>query len=96
MTLALGAALALAFSLVRDTRARIKELLLPLAGAYLLAGLLTSPFLYYVLRDPVRTSLSPPRGLRHRRSRLRRPVSGGSRVEGLGRRHRATLHDQPR
>ncbi len=60
MTLALAVALAIAFALVRNTRARIKELLLPLAGAYLLAGLLASPFLYYVLRDPVRTSISLP------------------------------------
>ena len=51
LTLALVCALVIAFIVARDLRARMRTLLRPLVGSYLLAGVLTSPFLYYLLSD---------------------------------------------
>jgi hypothetical protein len=49
LTLALACALVLAFALVPAARPRLIRLPLPLAGAYALAAIVASPFLYFVL-----------------------------------------------
>ena len=48
LTLALAVGLVLALMLAPATRAAIRRILVPLGGAYLLAAVLTAPFLYYV------------------------------------------------
>jgi hypothetical protein len=48
LTLALGVGLLLAVALVPAMRSPIRRMLVPLAGAYALAAVLTAPFLYYV------------------------------------------------
>jgi hypothetical protein len=48
LTLALAVGLVLALILAPATRAAIRRIPVPLAGAYLLAAALTAPFLYYV------------------------------------------------
>lgn len=57
LTVALAVSLAGAFVLVREARSRLRRLPAPLAGAYLVAGVLTSPFLAYAAahfrRDPI-------------------------------------------
>ncbi|HEY4348076.1 MAG TPA: hypothetical protein VGM80_10850 [Gaiellaceae bacterium] len=59
-TLALFAALALAAAIVPTTRSRIREAIRPLAGAYALAALLVSPFLYYLLSDFQTATINSP------------------------------------
>jgi hypothetical protein len=49
LSVALAAAIVLAALLVPGTRAGLGSLLVPLAGAYALAGTVTAPFLYYVV-----------------------------------------------
>jgi hypothetical protein len=49
LTLALACALVLAFALVPAVRPRLIRLPLPLAGGYVLAAIVASPFLYFVL-----------------------------------------------
>jgi dolichyl-phosphate beta-glucosyltransferase len=49
VTIALVLGLALAFAFVRDARSRIRSSLLPIACGYVLAAVLTAPFLYYAL-----------------------------------------------
>jgi hypothetical protein len=48
VTLALAVALVLALLLAPARRGRIRRMLLPLAGAYGLAAVVTAPFLYYI------------------------------------------------
>jgi len=60
LTIALAAALVLAFALVPAVRAGLVSLVLPLAAAYALAAALMSPLLYYVLSS---TGSKPPPGL---------------------------------
>ena len=55
LTVALLAGLVLAFAFAKERRARIGDLLLPLVGSYILAALLTAPFLYYLLMGFERT-----------------------------------------
>jgi hypothetical protein len=59
LTLAIAAALVLGFALVPFARRRIVKSLLPLAAAYVLAALLTLPFVYYVASG---TGSRPPSG----------------------------------
>ena len=61
LSLALAFALVLSVLLVPASRAPARLLLAPLAGAYALAGVVTAPFLYYVLSG---TSSRPPAGAR--------------------------------
>ena len=49
LTLAGAVALALAFAFFPARRTRIVRLLPPVAGAYLVGGIITAPFLYYLL-----------------------------------------------
>ena len=49
LTLALGCAIVIGAAVAPALRPRLVTLLVPLAGSYLLAGVLTSPFLYYLL-----------------------------------------------
>jgi hypothetical protein len=49
LTLALLCCLALGFALAPAVRPRLASLAVPLAGAYSLAAVLTSPFLYYIV-----------------------------------------------
>ena len=59
-SLALVVALALAFVFIRTVRPRIKAIARPLAGAYALALLLTSPFVYYALTGFETGSINRP------------------------------------
>jgi hypothetical protein len=59
-SLALAVALALAFVFIRTGRSRIKAIAGPLAGAYALALLLTSPFIYYALAGFEGSSINQP------------------------------------
>jgi hypothetical protein len=59
LTLAVATSLVLGFALVPARRRRIVHSLLPLAGAYALAALLTLPFVYYVASG---TGSRPPSG----------------------------------
>jgi hypothetical protein len=59
LTLAIGTSLVLGFVLIRARRPQIVHSLLPLAGAYALAALLTLTFVYYVASG---TGSRPPSG----------------------------------
>ncbi len=59
LTLAIVASLVLGFALVASARRPIRRSLLPLVGAYLLAGVLTLPFVYYAATG---TGSRPPSG----------------------------------
>ena len=61
LTLSLAVAWIAAFALLAAHRPRIKLLWRPLAGAYLVAGVLASPLLAYALTDFHRASLNEPR-----------------------------------
>jgi hypothetical protein len=60
--LAIVVALATAFVLVPARRASLRRFVPALLGAYLLAGLLTAPFVYYLLSGFHQGSFSPPGG----------------------------------
>ncbi len=60
VSLALAVALALAFALVRAARPRLLAIVRPLAGAYALALLLTSPLVYYALTGFESSSINKP------------------------------------
>jgi hypothetical protein len=60
LTLALVVACVAAFALVRSSRPALRGLWRPLAGAYLLAGVLASPLLAYAVADFQRGSLNEP------------------------------------
>ena len=49
LTFGVSVALVLAFALARERRGRLRALVLPLLGSYLLAAALTAPFVYYLL-----------------------------------------------
>jgi hypothetical protein len=57
---ALVVALVLAFVFARTVRPRVKAIVLPLGGAYALAVLLTSPFVYYALTGFESGSINQP------------------------------------
>jgi len=59
-TLALAVGLAVAWATMVDLRLRLRALLRPLAGAYLIAGALTSPLLVFTASGFESTSLSEP------------------------------------
>ena len=59
-SLALAVALALAFAFVRTVRLRIRAIVQPLSGAYAIALLLTSPFVYYALTGFETGSINQP------------------------------------
>jgi hypothetical protein len=61
LTLSLVVACAAAFALLPPHRPRMRLLLRPLAGAYLVAGVLAAPLLAYTLSDVHRASLNEPR-----------------------------------
>jgi hypothetical protein len=63
-SLALACALVLAFVFVPEWRRRLVSILVPLAGAYALAAVLTSPFLYYALTGGKISAFIPPVGYR--------------------------------
>jgi len=63
-SLALACGLVLAFAFVPDWRGRLRSILTPLAGAYALAAVLTSPFLYYALTGGKISAFIPPVGYR--------------------------------
>ena len=60
LTLALLAALVLAYLFLSDRRARLLAALRPLAGAYCLGGLLAAPMLYFALTNPRESGFTPP------------------------------------
>ena len=60
LTLTLAVALVVAFAVVPSARTRLRRLLLPLAGAYALAGLLTSPLLVYFFLHLQRGGVNSP------------------------------------
>jgi hypothetical protein len=60
LTLAIVFALLVAAAAVPAARRRIRASLVPLAGAYGVAGVLTSPFLAYALLDFEPNSINPP------------------------------------
>ena len=71
-SLALALALVLAFVFIRAIRPRIKAIVRPLAGAYALALMVTSPFVYYALTR-LRVRLDQPAlAVQRRPARLRR------------------------
>jgi hypothetical protein len=55
LTLALAVSLAAAALLVPDVRAGLRRVLVPLGAAYVLAGVLVSPFVYFVLSSSQKT-----------------------------------------
>ena len=59
-SLALAVALVLAFVFARTVRPRVKAIVRPLGGAYALALLLTSPFVYYALTGFETGSINQP------------------------------------
>lgn len=61
LTLTLAVALVVAFAVVPSGRGRLRGLLPPLAGAYALAGLLTSPLLVYFFLRFQRGGVNSPR-----------------------------------
>jgi hypothetical protein len=63
-SLALVCGLVLAFALVPGWRGRLRSLPAPLVGAYALAAVLTSPFLYYALTGGKISAFIPPVGYR--------------------------------
>ncbi|HWB22131.1 MAG TPA: hypothetical protein VG652_04530 [Gaiellaceae bacterium] len=63
-SLALLCGLIIAFAFVPDWRRRLRSMLVPLAGAYALAAVLTSPFLYYALTGGKISAFIPPVGYR--------------------------------
>ncbi len=60
VTIGLLLALALAFAIVPAARPRLRLAPLPIAGAYVLAAVLASPLLFYVLSDFEGTSINAP------------------------------------
>lgn len=60
-TLALVVALAVAYGVVPDVRTAVRAALRPLAGAYLLAGVLASPLLVYAVSGFEARSINRPR-----------------------------------
>jgi hypothetical protein len=60
LTIALALAVILAFLLVPTRRPAIRQLLGPTVGAYLLAGVLAAPILYYALTDLRVAGFQPP------------------------------------
>jgi hypothetical protein len=60
LTLALAVALAVGIVLVPDRRRLLVRALAPIAGAYVLAAVLTSPFVYYLLSDFQTRAFHPP------------------------------------
>ena len=60
LTLALAAALVCAFALVPPVRPRLRRIPGPLAGAYVLAGVITSPLLAYAAAHFQRESINKP------------------------------------
>jgi hypothetical protein len=60
LSLALAAALAIAYCLTPTLRDRLTTLLLPLTAGYALAGVLVSPLLYYAITDFRSNSINPP------------------------------------
>jgi hypothetical protein len=63
-SLALLCGLVIAFAFVPDWRGRLGSMLGPLVGAYALAGVLTSPFLYFALTGGKISAFIPPVGYR--------------------------------
>ena len=59
MTLALACSIALGLVVAPDTRHRLVTLLAPLAVSYLVAAVLTAPFLYFLLADFQRSGIHP-------------------------------------
>jgi hypothetical protein len=60
LTLALGGALLLALALVPDRRPRLRSAIGPVVAAYAVAGVLTSPFLYYAVKGLHTSAYVPP------------------------------------
>ncbi len=60
LTLALAGSLLLAIAVAPRSRRRLVTLLTPLAGSYLLAGILTAPFVYYLLTGFQKSAIHPP------------------------------------
>jgi len=60
LTLALAVALVCAFALLPSMRARLRRIPGPLAGAYLIAGVVTSPLLGYAVAHFQRESINKP------------------------------------
>jgi len=60
LTLALACSLLLGFAVAPRSRRRLVTLLAPLAGAYVLAGILTAPFVYYLLTGFQTRAIHPP------------------------------------
>ena len=60
LTLALLSTLTIAYVLVPAARSGLRSLPLPLAGAYALAGVICSPFLYFAVRGFQPRALLPP------------------------------------
>jgi hypothetical protein len=63
-SLALVCAMVIAFAFVPDWRSRLVSMLRPLVGAYALAAVVTSPFLYYALTGGKISAFIPPVGYR--------------------------------
>ncbi|HYA08140.1 MAG TPA: hypothetical protein VEG24_01035, partial [Gaiellaceae bacterium] len=60
LTLALACSLLLGIAVAPRSRRRLLTLLAPLAGAYVLAGILTAPFVYYLLTGFQTRAIHPP------------------------------------
>jgi hypothetical protein len=60
LTLALVCSLVLGFVVAPDRRRRLIDLVAPLAGSYLLAAVLTTPFIYYLVTGFQKTAVHPP------------------------------------
>ncbi len=88
VTLALACSIALGLVVAPDARHRLVTLLAPLGISYLVAAVLTAPFLYFLLAGFQRSAVHPQQTLRHRSSERRRPDDPcpvGSRLGGLDR-----------
>ena len=59
MTLALACSIVLGIVVAPGLRRRLVKLLAPLAASYLLAAILTAPFLYYLLAGFQRSGVHP-------------------------------------